>query len=179
MLQLRCTKKVLDQFELRPENLDEARPTEAALGNWYVNLTTIQRRKTLIFMSERTLLSFLIFGIRKNSSQDIGELFARGLVQLLELEGFDDNQIASALGRDGLITVTKTNNRSTLGNLNDLIAIYDHCIWYDGGFKHCNLWDIISKTNRMPQRNIGWGYSIDIARELVAGDAARSAPLDT
>lgn len=167
MLQLRCTKKILDQFKIPKEALFEPESTDAALGNWYVNLITIERRKTLIFMSERTLLSFLLYGVRKNNTNSLGELFVRGLIQLLELEHFTERQIQKVLGSNGTITLTKTDNRKALGNMNDLMRIYEHKIWYEHGFKHCDLWQIISSTNRMPQRNIGWGYSINMARELV------------
>jgi hypothetical protein len=168
MLQLRCTKKVLEQFNISSNDLFDPVPTEATLGNWYVNIATIDRRKTIIFMSERTLLSFLYFGIRKRNSKSLGEIFIQGLIQLLELEGFTENQISSAIGSDRIMTITKTDNRKALGNMNDLIRIYEHKIWYDHGFKHCDLWKIISSTNRMPQKNIGWSYSIDLAKELAS-----------
>ena len=168
MLQLRCTKKVLDQFAVPKDALHEPIPTDAKLGNWYVNLVTIERRKTLIFMSERTLLSFLLFGVKKKNSKYLGELFTRGLVQLLEMESFSEQQIQSVLGAKGEVSLTKTDNRIALGNMNDLMRIYEHKIWYEHGFKHCDIWQIIQSTNRMPQRNIGWGYSIDVARELLA-----------
>ena len=168
MLQLRCTKKILDQFNISRDTLSDPEPTEATLGNWYVNIATIDRRKTLVFMSERTLLSFLLFGARRRNSKGLGELFLHGLIQLLELEGFTEKQISSVIGRDGIISITKTDNQKALGNMNDLIRIYEHKIWYAHGFKHCDLWQIISSTNRMPQKNIGWSYSIDMAKELAA-----------
>jgi hypothetical protein len=167
MLQLRCTKKVLDQFGISPKSLVEPEASDAPLGNWCVNMVTIERRKTLIFMSERTLLSFLIFGVRKGNSTDLGELFVRGLFQLLELEGFAEAQIEGALGKDRLLTLSKSHNRKALGNLNDLQQKYQHHVAYDGGFQHCDLWQIISSTNRMPQKNLGWKYSIEVARELM------------
>jgi len=168
MLQLRCTRKVLDQFNISNETLSDPEPTEATLGNWYVNVATIDRRKTMVFMSERTLLSFILFGARKRNSKSLGEMFILGLIQLLELEGFTEKQISSVIGREGLISITKTDNPKALGNMNDLIRIYEHKIWYEHGFKHCDLWQIIRSTNRMPQKNIGWGYSIDLAKELAA-----------
>ena len=171
MLQLRCTKKVLDHFRISDPALAEPQSTDAALGNWYVNLVKIDRRNTLIFMSERTLLSFVLFGVRKSNSTKLAEIFIHGAMQLLQLEGFTESEIASALGGDGILTVTKTDNRKALGNLNDLMRIYEHSVWYEHGFKHCDLWGIISSTNRMPQKNIGGGYSIDLARELVQSPA--------
>ena len=167
MLQLRCTKKVLEQFGIGVESLNEPASGNATLGNWYVNLVTIDRRKSLIFMSERSLLSFLLFGVRKDNAKNLAELFVNGYVQLLELEDFSETQIEHALHGCELITVAKTADRKAMGNMNDLMRIYDQKIYYDGGLKNCDMWSIISSTNRMPQRNIGWDFSIDKARELI------------
>jgi len=166
-MQLRCTKKVLDQFNIKEKDLSEPKSSQAILGNWYVNLVTIDRRKTLIFMSERTLLSFLIYGVRKDNSKNIHELFIRGLAQLLDFEGFSASQIEVALNGAELLTISKTHNPKALGNLNDLAKLYDHSIYYDWGYKNCDVFEIMKKLNRMPQRNIGWNYSIDVARELI------------
>lgn len=169
MLQLCCTKNVIKQFGIPPESLAVASPTDAALGNWYVNLVTIERRKTLICMSERTLLSFLLFGIKKSSKHSLAELFIAGLVQLLEMEGFTEAQIHRAVGAAGVLEYCATSNRTVLGNLNDLQQRYRESILYNGGFSGCNLWELMRRMNRMPQRNIGWAYSIDCAREAVGG----------
>ena len=49
MLQLRCTRKVLDQFRIPEESLWEPEDGDATLGNWYLNLATIDRRKVTNF----------------------------------------------------------------------------------------------------------------------------------
>jgi hypothetical protein len=61
----------------------------------------------------------------------------------------------------------KITDRKALGNMNDLIFMYKHMILSDGGLEYCNLSEIIGKINRIPQRNIGWGYSINKAKELL------------
>jgi hypothetical protein len=167
MLQLHCTQKVREQFGIRPDSLAAPAVSDAALGNWYANLVTIDRRKTLILMSERTYLSFLLFGVRKQAKGRLAELFVAGLVQLLEIEGFTEPQIHRAVGTGGLLEYSKTNNRKALGNLNDLQQLYKEHILCNGSVADCNLWEIIRKTNRMPQRNLGWAFSIDMAREAV------------
>ena len=67
MLQLRCTAKVIKLLGLKPGDLSEIKISESLLGNWYVNLFVVDRRKTLLFMNEPTLLSFVIYGVRKNN----------------------------------------------------------------------------------------------------------------
>jgi len=168
MLQLHCTQKVCKQFGIHADPPAEPKTSTAALGNWYVNLVTIDRRKSLIFMSERTLLSFLLFGVKKNSRVVLAELFVHGLVQLLEMEDFTGPQILRAIGAGDELRYSKTRNRKALGNLNDLQQLYTLAILDQGGFAHCNLWEIIRGMNRMPQRNIGWAYSIQLTRDAIA-----------
>ncbi len=62
---------------------------------------------------------------------------------------------------------TKTNNKQVLGNMNDLMSLYKELIYMNGGLKHCDLTAIIHQLNTMPQKNIGWGYSVDLAKELL------------
>ena len=168
MLQIRCTKKVLDQFGLG-KTPSELKPPDSMLGNWYANLIKIDRRKTLLFMSERSYLSFIIFGVRKDNAKDLAQVFLRGLAQLLTLEGFDESDVNRVLKDYDRVEYTKTGNRKALGNLNDLARQYEHCIYYDGGLKTADIWDIIQSTNRMPQRNLNWAFSIDIATEIIHG----------
>ena len=93
MFQLRCTGKVIKELGLKPNQLSEVKKPNSILGNWYVNLTTIDRRKTLIFVSERTLLSFMIFGVKKSNVGKIHTTFINGISQLLSIEGFSPEVI--------------------------------------------------------------------------------------
>ncbi len=172
MLQIRCTAKVLKQFGVSTSDACESVSADSLLGNWYCNLLTIDRRKCILFMSERTFLSFLLFGVRKDNSKSMPQTFSNGLSQLLEIEGFSDEQIHRVFEDYQLCELTKTNNRSALGNLRDLMLNYEHAIMYEGGLKQCNLGKIIHSMNRMPQNNLDWKFSIDVARDLISSKNA-------
>jgi hypothetical protein len=122
-------------------------------------------------MNERTLLSFIIFGIKKSNVQKMPEVFLRGLDQVLTLEAFDVAEINRVFAGYETIEFTKTDSRRLLGNMNDLTSLYQHFILSDGGFDHCNLNEIISKINRTPQRNLGWSMSIEVVRDLLRDNA--------
>lgn len=171
MLQIRCTQTVLWEFGLRPAEISAARDPDSLLGNWYVNLFTVDRRKTFLFINERTLLSFIIFGVKKSNVQKMPEVFLRGLDQVLALEGFDTAEIDRVFDGYETIEFTKTDSRRMLGNMNDLTSLYRHFILSDGGFDRCDLNEIISEINRSPQRNLEWSMSIEVVRDLLRGDA--------
>jgi hypothetical protein len=168
MLQLRCTAKVIKLLGLKPGDLSEIKISESLLGNWYVNLFVVDRRKTLLFMNEPTLLSFVIYGVRKNNIRNINKILFRGIEQLLTFEGFAISEINRVFSGYETLEFTRTGSRSVLGNMNDLMDLYIHAILYERGLKHCDLTDIIRQINRTPQRNLGWAKSIDVARQLIS-----------
>ncbi|MGB5438037.1 MAG: hypothetical protein WBN90_00090 [Gammaproteobacteria bacterium] len=167
MLQLRCTAKVRKELGIKPTELAEVKPGDSLLGNWYVNIFTVDRRKTFIFMNEKTLLSFIIFGIKKSNVKKTPGIFLRGIDQLLVIEGFDTGKIDTVFKGYEAFQFTKTASKSILGNMNDLVHLYKHSIYYDGGFKHVDIGELILRINRTPQRNLGWSSSIETVRELL------------
>jgi hypothetical protein len=167
MLQFRCTAKVQKELGLKPKDLDDIQEPDTMIGNWYVNISTIDRRKTFLFVNERTLLSFILYGVKKSNIANIHEMFLKALNQLLLMEGVD-YPVIDKLNNEYLeLKYTKTNSKQVLGNMNDLMSLYKHIIYMDGGLKYCDLTDIIHQINTTPQKNIGWAYSIDLAKELL------------
>lgn len=167
MLQFRCTTKVQKEIGLKPKDLNEIKDSKSMLGNWYVNVSTIDRRKTFLFVNERTLLSFILYGVKKSNIANMHEMFLKALNQLLLMEGVD-YPVIDKLNNEYLnLEYTKTNSKQILGNMNDLMSLYKHFIYSDGGLNDCDLTDIICQINRTPQRNIGRGYSIGLAKELL------------
>ena len=167
MIQFRCTKKVLDYLGIKNSQLCEFRDTNAILGNFYVNMFNVDRRKTILFMSDNTFFSFIMYGVRKENIEKLPNIFLGGLEQALQFEDIDSSKIDDIINQCKLIEITKTNSRSLLGNLNDLMDMYKIMINHGGGFKYCNLTEIIKKMNRTPQKNLGWKRSIDVLRKLL------------
>lgn len=160
MLYLKCTGVVQKALGLTKTQVADALPNPAPLGNWYVNRFAIGQRKAYVFMSETTLLSFILLqGKKPMTVETLPTMLLAGLAQLLEMRGFGQDAIARALlhYHDGVFA--KTDSRSDLGSLNDLVQRYQWLIASDGGLAHCDLTRIIMGTNAMPQRRLGWGTS--------------------
>ncbi|MGR5150231.1 DUF6933 domain-containing protein, partial [Photobacterium alginatilyticum] len=167
MVQLRCTNKVQKYLGVKQENLSEISTVESCLGHWYVNLFTQNRRNVAIYMNEKTLLSFVLIGVKKSKSEQIIEGFPAGLIQLLEFEGFNDSQIRQVVASLNEVQITKTNSRSLLGNMNDLVHMYKYLIDMDGGLEYCDVGSVIYRINRTPQRMLNWAFSIETASVVV------------
>ncbi len=168
MLQIRCTKKLLDALGIKQKDIGSIKGADSLLGNWYANLFSADRRKILVFMNEKTLLSFVLVGIKKDNIKKNMEMFYRGLEQVFTLEGIDGEKIEEVFAEYEDVEFTKTESRSVLGNLNELVSLYKHHIYHNEGLQYCDMTAVIQQINHMPQRNIDWKYSVEALSELLA-----------
>ncbi len=165
MLYLKCTQEIQNVIGLRKENLAAAESTAAPLGNWYVNRFDLGRRKAYIFMSDTTLLSFILFqGKKPVTHESLPDMLLAGLEQLLQMKGLPASAIDKAFEHYDSVLYAKTDNRSDLGSLNDLAKQYQWRMEFKGGLSHCDLTSIIMSINEMPQRRIDWQTSWDIVQ---------------
>ena len=157
MLYLKCTQEAQNVVGLRKENLASPEPSDAPLGNWYVNRFNLDRRKAFIFMSETTLLSFILFqGKKPVTIESLPNMLLAGLQQLLQMKGLPISAINKAFEYYDAGLYAKTDNRSDLGSLNDLVNHYQWRVEREGGLSQCDLTGIIMSVNDVPQRRIGW-----------------------
>ena len=173
MLQIRCTNKAQKELGIDESELEEAKPADSLLGNWYLNLVTIDRRKTYIFVNEKTLLSFIIFGIKKNNASKAPEMLLRGLHQLLTIEGIESTKINQVLEEYLSYQFTKATNKSVIGNMNSLVASYKQAILREGGFKHVEVGKIILQINNSPQKILKWSFPIEIVKEILESESQK------
>jgi hypothetical protein len=164
---LKCTKLVRDFTGIIPESISPAIDDSTDLGSWYVNMFTVDRRKTLIFMNERTLMSFVAYGVKKSNCSDLRPVFLHGVEQLLQMEEVPYDRIVQIVDEYADIRYVKTDSRSALGSMNDLVEHYKYSILDQGGFSYCDLYESIYYANRTPQRKLGWRYSVDAMHEIL------------
>lgn len=170
MLQLKTTAKVRKFIGIKDSELIEKVSDSSVLGAWYVNLFFIERRKALIFLNERTLLSFIIYGVRKDNTRNLPGVLCRGLHQLLSFADVDPVFIDRVLSEYETYCYSKTDSKRVLGNMNEIVFLYQHHIQYEGGLQNCDLTDITFKVNQTPQRNIRWDFSLDLAISLIKNE---------
>ena len=111
---IRCTKKLLTEIGA-PVSSSADQVHAALLSDWYANLIWIERRKSVVFTSERTLLSFLVVGAGRDAIRDYATLFRSGLRRLLENEHFIAGDIDRVVGEYQELKLAPTNDRSVLG----------------------------------------------------------------
>lgn len=134
MLYLKCTALVQKALGLPKTHITAALPSEAPLGNWYVNRFELGRRKAYLFMSEPTFLSFILLqGKKPVTVETPPQMMIGGLEQLLDMGGLGDDAIKRAVAHYHTGAFAKTDSRSDLGSLNDLMLRYQWIIEREGG----------------------------------------------
>jgi hypothetical protein len=169
MFNLKCTQLVQKAIGLHKDDLVLSEPSQAPLGNWYTNRFDLGRRKAYIFMSETTLLSFILLQEKKPITIDLlPQVLLAGLEQLLDMKGLPKSAIDRALMHCDACTFTKTENMSDLGSLNDLVSHYKWRVNHQGGLSNCNITDITMSVNSMPQKRLAWQSSWDAVHNKLA-----------
>jgi hypothetical protein len=111
---LRCTQRLLRRLRADEVTRD---PGEAAnaLGHWYANVLTFNRRPLVLAISERCLLSVVLPGAPFTS---LAARFPPALAQLLHAMGVPEGQVAAEVTLMSPVTIAATASRQLLGCLN-------------------------------------------------------------
>jgi hypothetical protein len=165
---IRCTRKLLAEMEAHVTPLPES-ARSARLGDWYAHLLWIDRKKCIIFTSERTLLTLVTAGQGRGAIRDYSTLFQGGLRRLLESEGFARGEVDRVLGEYRELALAPTTDRSVLGSLNDLARLAAAQIQHEGGLRGCDLGAINHQLNRTPMSRLQMASPLDATRRVLGG----------
>lgn len=157
MATLRCTKKLLSELGRKPS--DETQYADE-FGCWHANLLRIDRRKCVLFTHDKTLYTFFVPGLTKPHFQKFHEVFRQNLFKRLITENLSQNHIEIILDDIREIEISKTNNRSVLGSMNDLTFQLKCQIADEGGLSGTDISKLNHDLNRIPMSAIKEIYSI-------------------
>lgn len=147
---IHCTQKLLKELGTPPiENVDSTSSSEG-LGNWYANLIRIERRKCLLFTSEKTLYTFLIPSVLKANIKNLQSEFLNHLILNLKYEEFGLDIINHVREEYQEIGFAKTASKTVLGFMNEFAFIYEVEIQGVEGIRNLNLMEVNARINRMP-----------------------------
>ena len=158
---IRCTAKLLREMGLKPNDLRQDEPTFSFLGQWHANLIHIDRRKTLLFVNDRTLFNFVIPDVSRKLVRELPEQFRLTLTCVLSAEAITDDVRNRILAEYEEIGLAKSSNRSVLGSSNDIAFNYKYQILRAGGVHSPQIPDIIRNLNRMPLQAIEFKFPIE------------------
>ena len=166
MQTIKCTAKLRKEMGLKNPAPTEKQgfPEDPLLGAWHANLLYINRRKSVLFVNDKTLYSFIFIRLSRAEIRELANVFTVGFRLNLLLEGFSEAQIEEIMQEYTSIQFAKTDNKSVLGSMNDLAFHYKYHLEVDG---EGELSRIVHKLNRMPMGALKYAYPIDKLRESV------------
>ena len=168
MLYLQCTRSVLRLFGLHLENLSPAPEAASLLGNWTVGDVPLGDRRALLFMSDRTLLSFPIMeGKKKTEISDLPAFLGHGLSQLLPALGAPQSAVATLLEDAHEVALAKAPGRSVLAMHSSIARDYAERVDHAGGIAGCALGEVIAAVNQTPRATLQWANSFKVTLELL------------
>ena len=154
---IKCTTKLLNELGVKPANVPDQPPS---LCDWHANMLWLDRKKYVLFTNDQTLYSLLMPWNKSPRSTNFMERFRLGLLNSLMSEGLAEVQIEYLLSEHTQVTITKTNSRSVLGSMNDLVIQIKSMIFGSGGLTDVNLSEVNRQLNRIPMSAIKYQVSI-------------------
>lgn len=164
---IRCTQKLLKELRLKPNEP----AVLSQIGSWHANLLTVDGQKCVLFTHDMSLFSVLVVGLKPDDFVHMDEIFGEALFRTLRLCDFGQSEIARMLDWSRHNVYAKSNNRSVLGSMNDLVFHIEHRIEVDGGLAATDLDDLRIAINGIPFKAIGYGYPRRRLEELLTGAA--------
>jgi len=124
---VRCTNKLLKELRIKPVEFETT--GEMSVRDWHANVITINRKKCVIVTHTLSLYSFFIYGVTRKDFDSFKTLFNDHLRAQLKSEGLSKPALFDINGDDVDLIITKTNNRSVLGSMNELSYGLQYAVW--------------------------------------------------
>jgi hypothetical protein len=121
---IQCTKKLLDELNIKPVNPVDAEP----LFSWHANLIIFNRRKTIVLVNDKNRYAIILYGLKAKDFKNIDELIMKAIRETLQEEGIKNEVIDQFLNHSKVISFAKTKDRSSVARMNkacDIVYFYD------------------------------------------------------
>ncbi|MCP3027411.1 hypothetical protein [Halobacillus sp. A5] len=119
MFVIGATEKLSKEIHKDFEDLNEYKDTPL-INRWHANLITINRRKCLILMNNKTGINLTLFGLRKQQFDNLNNVIKGSLKQLLQLIKVEEEIIDELLKQAEPFVYTNTDNRQVLCMMNQV-----------------------------------------------------------
>lgn len=114
-MKIHCTKKVLDELKLRPE---EGQGEEEPLFSWHANVLLVNRRKTVVFVNDHNRYIIVLHGLKAKDFKKLDELFVQAVRDAFQQESIKEEIIEQYLEKAKEMSFAKTKDRTTVARMN-------------------------------------------------------------
>lgn len=168
MAMIRCTAKLLREMGVKPPKVAAGVPGGGVLGQWHANLLILDRRKSLLFVNDRTLFNFIVPDVPRSQIRDLPPLFRLWFSCVMAEEGIDEAARTRILAEYNHIDFGPSSDRSVLGSANEIAFHYRYAIADSGGVHSVRVPAIIKQLNRLPLNALKFTFPIEAFKKACA-----------
>jgi signal recognition particle GTPase len=158
---IRCTQKLLAEVGTSNQaeaiaDLEQSNP----LDEWYANLVFIDRQKCVVFINPATLFVAIAYGKRRDELRQLHQVFMESLRQALVTEQVEIEVIDRVVQRFENTQIAKTQDRSTLGCLNDVMRHFKWLSDREQDAPETRTETVVRNLNRIPWVKTSFDYAL-------------------
>lgn len=116
-MQIGCTKNLCQQLKVIPQAFRDKVPLYA----WHANIFTLHKKKAVLLAHDASRFPILLFGLKASHWKQIDSIIEKAILRALENEGIRPEVIQAFMRDAGEVVFTKTNDRSVLSAMNQMI----------------------------------------------------------
>ena len=169
---LECSTALLRQIDALHEPDVQPTTPPGRLGDWCATIFSLEDRRAALFMSQRTLLSFIILEGRRFDAEAIAVVFRVGMRQVLELEGCKKGLAEEVASSYTDMVFDKTVDASRRSQMGNLVRDYRDLVMHWGGLKHCDVGEVIHGLNQRPRKSLDWATPHEVMHALLKARVA-------
>lgn len=114
---IECTKKLAEAMKIKVEEYNEVDPSP--FYEWHANLFLFDRRKGVIIMNNKTRYCIVLYGLKAEHFKKFDEVVLAAIKETFLSEGFGSTLVDKYISNCGVVSYTKTHDRSILGQLKE------------------------------------------------------------
>lgn len=114
LMLIQCTKKLLDELNIKPET----QAIEEPLFSWHANLITVNRRKTVVLMNDKNRYVIVLHGLKAKDFKELDKYIIQAITETFMEECIKEEIINKLINSSNNIIYTKTKDRSKVAQMN-------------------------------------------------------------
>jgi hypothetical protein len=167
MALLHCSNTLLKQLDAMPESGEPPPSAQGRLGDWCAAMLSLGKRRAVLFMNQRTQLSFIILEGQRFDAKAIAEVFWGGLSRVLELHEVKASTSEKVIASYKELVLAPTPSASLTAHMKNLARDYKQLVEIAGGIEHCSISTIIHSLNQRPRKSLNWSTPTEVMRDLI------------
>lgn len=160
---IECTKKLSDAMKIKPANIVPIK--REPFFEWHANLFTFQRRKGVFLMNNQTRYSITLYGLKAEHFKKFDSIVLSAIKETFLAEGFSEDQVDAYIEKCGEVILTKTHDRSILGQMNDFFFAVTSKLEDYIPSETLNIIEVNKWTGKLLCGTFGHMYPIEILKK--------------